>query len=124
MTTNEKAAKVETLAKMFSQLKENTPEKIIFYAMLGATYKSQLPEEEAKETTAIIYEIFDRCPWDVIFDAVRKLKIDLEKDPPEKFTKTRYRKMVREEIGFLSAYLRQFGISTRMSKKEKVLPVS
>lgn len=118
MDINEKNANVEALAKLFDQLKSNTPEKVMFYAALGAAYKEHLSEDDAKETTAIIYKIFNRYSLDVIFDAVRGLKINLEKDPPENFSKTRYRKMVRAEIGFLSAYLRQFNISTRMTKEE------
>lgn len=121
-TTEEKTTKKDQFLTLFSKYKDGTPEKVILYAALGSVYQTHLPEEEAKETTAIIYKILEECPLDVIFTAVKMLKIDLEKDPPAKLTKTTFRKMTRAEIAFLSDYLRPLGISTRMSKEEKVLP--
>lgn len=121
-TTEEKATKKDQFLDLFKKHKEGTPERVILYAALGTTYKEHLPEEEAKETTATIYRIFEKYPLDVIFTAVKMLKIDLEKDPPAKLTKTTFRKMTRAEIAFIGDYLRPLGISTRMSKEEKVLP--
>ena len=115
-----KAKGEEQFFNLFNKFEPGTPEKVIIYATLGAAYKEHLPEKESKQSTATIYEIFSKYPLDVIFSAVKMLKIDLEKDPPAGLTKTTFRKMTRAGIAFISDYLRPLGISTRMSKEEKV----
>ena len=108
INTNELTEDKAKILKLFSQMKQNSPEQILFFTLSSVFAKKDLPDENAQAVIDRMNSILDDCQIEQIIEAHKRLLYMKEHKPAslKEESEPEYNKMVDGAISILEDYIK------------------